>query len=213
MNWDNEQLISLIQDRSRNLDFLKTPRPHKPENNPLYEEGINVRAVKLRLKLDKIIGGDTEASLLTDIVDGIELGSSIEPISKDHSYTEFHISEFLNYYFALEIWQKENKEIADIILGTEERDLQPFSMVYTNIGKPILMFAGSNNCRSIGLNESNNIVSGRYSIYSSNFTRMSEYQIEEVLEDINFNSLRKRLINAGYDNFVSTIDKELMSIF
>lgn len=216
MDWHNEQLIRIIQLRSRDLDFLQTVRPQveQLENNPLYEDNIRVKAVRLRLKLDKIVSGDKESSLLTDIVDGIELSSGIELLSRDHSYTQHDIDQFLNYHTSLEDWKKENGKIERTILGRDNIDLEPFTMVINaRDNTPILMLSGNNNCRSIGLYERDNVIGDLITQYSSNFYRMNEEQIENTLEGVDFNNLRKRLVNAGYVDTVSLIDKEVMKYF
>lgn len=213
MDWSNDHLIKLIQGRSRNLDFLQTRKPTPPNTNPLIENNERIRSVKLRLKLNEIRTKD-DSSLVSTIADSIELGSEVRPLPKDHDYLDGDIEDFLFYHSEVDEWRKENKDIEQIVLGRDSFDLQPFSMVFeTNIEKPILMFSGGGNCRTIGLYEYDNILGEHMRPYSTRFNKLSEIEIDKALEDVNFSSLRRRLINAGYDNFVSEIDKELEMYF
>lgn len=215
MLWNNNTLINFIKDRSMLVNRSLLPRrPTSPENNQLFKERISKEAILLREELDNIQGSDRDNTLAGQIVNAITLSGSVKPIPKDHCYTNEEIGEYLKYLNSVEEWN----EIVMQIQNTEnykpysEIDNIPImSVLYTTEKDNNILVMSSDDIyiRELSTNSMDNVIGGRYTNQMSYFYEVKLEELDEFLSDIDFEELRKRLINAGYTSFVEEVNKHL----
>lgn len=213
--WNNYTLIKLIKDRSNDVSMNLLPkRPSPSIDSPLVKDRVSKEQILLRQELDNIQGSDKDDMLTGQIVKAITLGSQIKPIPKDSIYTSEEIGDHLKHLDEIEKWE-ETKEYIE-----EQENYQRFTGI-KNIpiltclhsiqkNEPILIMS----CDSDYIIELNtdvmDTVRGRnYNNEMGNYRRLSFDEVEEHLINIDFEELRKRLINSGYTSLVNEIDEDL----
>ena len=198
--------------RQSQIDFIQSRKPEQLEHNPLFKDRISKEAIKLREKLDDIIGTDSDQSMIGKLTNVIELTSSIHPIPRDNDYTHEQIGEYLTYLDEVEKWREENREFENDYFD-DNKYLPPMSFVYSTEKNDFILVMNSQGSyvRSIGTDEMESLVSERYTTHTRYYQKASLEDIEHHLYDVNFDNLRKRLINGGYSEFVSNVDRLLIS--
>ena len=184
-------------------DYLLPQKPQPPQDSPLAKDRISKNQILLREKLDKIQGKEEDNTLVGDIASAVELGSIIEPIPRDHPYTSREVGEFLEYLEKREKWQEQS-------INYQHNDnlvIPPFSIVYSMERQNfILVLTHSGNyITSIGVEELENVRGREFRSYSNYLSFVTSEDVDEFVQDIDFDSLQKRLLNAGLTNFVQDI--------
>ncbi len=214
MTWNNDNVMTIIEYRSMNLTFLTSKQPEPPENNSLIDNEVRLKAVQLRLKLNEVIQDDN-SPLVRSMTELAVLSSNTEPLEENHGYSSNEIAEFLQYHSTLETYRELNNDIKSFTLGDKEHEEIPsFSMIYSTRKRDnVLVHCDGEHIRPIGLEENDMVMGELMNNWSYNYQRIDNTQIRDVLEDINFDSLRRRLLNAGFDKLVESIDNELENNF
>jgi len=209
--WNNSDVLAMVRDRSFSIgQYLPPRKPERPENNPLFRDRIRKEQIELREKLDAIQGDDTDDSLTGLIAKAQELGAYHKPIPRDHPYTKEEIGEYLEYLNAVEEWDTLRDQAQEMVsLG--EPEIQPFTVLYSTEKDDFIltMSGGMRFVRELGLEDTENIIGGEYSAYLRYYHKATPSDIEDHLMNVDFEEIRKRLINAGYTNYVNDISNHL----
>lgn len=214
MLWDNSTLIRFIKDRSFSLHESILPIKPTLDNNPLFIDRITKKQIDLRKHLDNIQGSDKNEEITGQIVKGLEIISTFEPIPKDHPYSNSEIGEYLKYLDELQEWETlrqfkhENNEYNPY---NQIDNIPILSCLYSTEKEEAILVMSSNDnyIKELNTDVSSNVVGGRYRNQSNNFFRATDNHIEDLLNDVSFDDLRLRLINSGYAEIVNEINDHI----
>lgn len=212
--WNDSTLMRFIKDNSSFTELL----PQEPllEGNPLVRDNITKDQIDLRKELDNIQGTNQDDDLTGQIVRAITIGSKIQPIPKDHPYSNQEIGDFLKHLDKSQEWYdyKEFKTKEENFNFYKEIELIPiFSCLYS-IDKEdeiIVMSSNDNYIVELETNIVTNLIGGRYRNQINNFRRSTFDQIDGLTMGIDFEELRKRLISSGYSNIVNQVNEQLQN--
>jgi hypothetical protein len=214
MLWENSTLIRFIQDRSISLHESLLPLKPTLEGNPLFDDKITRKQIELRKHLDNIQGQDKDHEITGQMVKGLEIISPFEPIPKDNPYSNQDIGDYLRHLDTLEEWENykefhENKE--DYNRYSQIDNIPILSCLYVAEKKETILVMSSNDNYIVELNTdmNSNIVGDRYRNQNNYCYRSTSDQISSLLYDVNFDELRKRLINSGYTELVNEINEHI----
>lgn len=213
--WENDTLINFIKDRSNDVSMNLLPkRPSPPIDSLLVKDRVSKEQILLRQELDNIQGSDKDNDLTGNIVKAITLGSRVKPISKDSPYTTQEIGDHLNHLDEVDKWEETKKHIV------EQEDYQRFAGI-KNIpiltclysiqkNEPIIIMSyDSDNIIELNTNVMDTLRGRIYSNEMGNYRKLTIDEIEDHLINVDFEELRKRLINSGYTSLVNEINEDL----
>lgn len=212
--WDNSTLIRFIKDRSLSLHEILLPQRPSLEENPLFVDRISRDQIRLREKLDQIQGTDQDDKLTGQIVEAITISGKVTPIPKDHPYSNQEIGDYLRHLDELEEWynlrkfKRDNEEYNPYV----QIDYIPIlSCIYSTDKKEhiLVMSINDNNVTELNTDTMSNVVGNKYRNQYGNYRRSNYDDIDSLLINVDFEELRKRLINSGYSELVNELNEHL----
>ncbi len=214
MIWDNSTLIRFIQDRSVSLYDSLLPLKPTLEGNTLFDEKITRKQIEFRKHLDNIQGSDKDDEITGQMVKGLEIISTFKPIPKDHNYSNEDIGRYLRYLDEVDEWSdyldfKMKEE--DFTFYSHTDNIPILSCLYSTEKEETILVMSSNDNYIIELNTdmNMNIIGNRYRNQKNYCYRATTNQISTLLNDVNFDELRKRLVNSGYSELVNEVNEHI----
>lgn len=212
MMWDNDTLRNMILDRSSDIGADLLPkRPEKPENNQLIIDRVSKKQILLRKQLDEIQGNDSNDQLTGVIASTIEMVSDRKPIEKN-KYSESEIEQFFEYQKQKEEWEEMKNLFYENRLPYTDIFVPQMALVYTRQKDDfaLCLISQDGYFTEVNLEESVNIIGSSNLVSDYNTLRKATIEdIDKYIEGVNFESLRKRILNAGYDKVVEDINRDL----
>lgn len=209
MNWDNNRLINFILDRSTDLDYVMKTEPEKPQENPLAQANISLRELEFSKEVLDYLDGTSLSDEKNYVAKTVRMqikGSAVDYYDLT-DYSEEDIEEYHQYLIDIERVREINNEI----YSQSIENIPKFAFLYDRYNnKNVLIFSNANyNPLAVGLTEMERLIDNNLGNKTRYYRELDRDTILEEIDNIDFNSLRSRLIEAGYIDTVNELDEEI----